>query len=116
MNNSKREKLDYIDDEIILCNSPQSQMPNVFSDDEEHHYSGKFYDGIAVLKADPDEKDVPKKLIMTYPTMDMIDDSADLAYEVRDYSGLDPEEDINYFNVALKYGNSYIPSDIELPF
>lgn len=116
MNNSKRKKLDYIGDEIILCNDPHSEMPKVFNDGEEHCYSGKFYDGIAVLKADPDDKDVPEKLIMTYPTMAVIDSSADLAYEVRDYSGLGPEEDINYFNVALKYGTPYPPNDIELPF
>lgn len=116
MNNSKTKKLDYIDDEIIMCNDPKSQMPTVFNDDEEHCYSGKFYDGIAVLNADPDDKDVPKKLIMTYPTMDIVNSNTSMAREIREYAGLDEEDGINYYDVALKYGTGYKPSEIELPF
>lgn len=116
MSNNKRKKYDFIGDEIILCNDPNSEMPKVFNDNEEHCYSGKFYDGIAVLKADPDDSDVPEKLIITYPTMDIVNSDAAIAREIREYAGLNEKDGINYYHVALKYGTSYTPSDIELPF
>lgn len=116
MSNNERKKYGFIDDEMILCNNPQSGMPKVFNDDEEHCYHGKFYDGIAVLKADPDDYGVPEKLIMTYPTMEIVNSDAAIAREIREYAGLDETDGINYYHVALKYGNPYILSDIELPF
>ena len=112
-------KRDFIDDEIILSNydDPTEGVKNhLFADDDEHFYHGKFYDGIAVLHKDPEDEGAPEKVIMTYPTMDVVKGNADLAYEIRDYAGLDMEDDINYFHIALKYGQSYKPSEIELPF
>lgn len=112
-------KNDFINDEIILCNNdyPEDGVVNhVFNDDEEHLYHGKFYDGIAVLYKDPEDADVPEKLIMTYPTMEEVKGNADLAHEIRDYAGLGAEDDINYFHIALKYGKSCKPEDLELPF
>lgn len=112
-------KLDFIDDEIIMCNNnyPEDGVVNhLFADDDEHCYKGKFYDGIAVLHKDPEDEGVPEKVIMTYPTMEIVKGNADLAYAIRDYAGLDAEDDINYFDIALKYGQGYTPSEIELPF
>ena len=112
-------KRDFIDDEIILSNydDPTEGVENhLFADDDEHFYHGKFYDGIAVLHKDPEDEGVPEKLIMTYPTMDVVSSNADIAYEIRDYAGFGAEDDITYFQVALKYGKSYRPEDIELPF
>lgn len=112
-------KHDFIEDEIILSNydDPTEGADNhLFADDDEHCYKGKFYDGIAVLHKDPEDEGVPEKLIMVYPTMDVVSSNADLAHEIRDYAGFDAEDDITYFQVALKYGKSYQPEDIELPF
>ena len=112
-------KLDFIDDEIILCNNnyPEDGVVNhIFDDDDEHCYKGKFYDGIAVLNKDPEDEGVPEKVIMTYPTMEIVKSNADLACEIRDYAGLDTKDSINYFDIALKYGQAYTPSEIELPF
>ena len=53
---------------------------------------------------------------MTYPTMEIVKGNADLAYAVKDYAGLGAEDGINYFDIALKYGQGYTPSEIELPF
>ena len=113
-------KIYYIDDEIILCNNNYPEdgvVNNRFDDDDEHCYKGKFYDGIAVLHKDPEEEEsVPEKVVMTYPTMEVVKGNADLAYAIRDYAGLGAEDDINYFDIALKYGQAYKPSEIELPF
>jgi hypothetical protein len=112
-------KNDYVDDEIILCNNnyPEDGVVNhLFADDDEHCYKGKFYDGIAVLYKDPEDEGVPEKVIMTYPTMEIVKGNADLAYAVKDYAGLGAEDDINYFDIALKYGIANKPEDIELPF
>jgi hypothetical protein len=112
-------KLEFIDDEIILWNNNYSKdgvVNNLFNDDDEHCYKGKFYDGIAVLHKDPEDEDAPEKVVMTYPTMDIVKGNTDLAYAVRDYAGLGAEDDINYFDIALKYGQGYTPSEIELPF
>lgn len=112
-------KLKFIDDEIIMCNNNYPEdgvVNNLFDDDDEHCYKGKFYDGIAILHKDPEEEGVPEKVIMTYPTMEVVKTHADLAYAIRDYSALGVEEDISYFDVALKYGQAYKPSEIELPF
>lgn len=108
----------YIEDGIILCNNPEDDVvAQIFDDDEEHCYKGKFYDGIAVLHKDSDENEgVPEKLVMTYPTMEVVKGNADLAHEIRDYAGLDAEDDINYFDIALKYGAAHKPEEIELPF
>lgn len=108
-------KHDFIDDEIIICNS-NDVANRLFNDDDEHWYKGKFYDAIAILHKDPEDEGAPEKLIMTYPTMDVVSSNADIAYEIRDYAGLGAEDDINYFDIALKYGKSYRPEDIELPF
>ena len=119
---SKRNtrKLDFIDDEIVMCNNNYPEdgvVNNLFDDDDEHWYKGKFYDGIAILHKDPEEEEsVPEKVVMTYPTMEVVKGNADLAYAIRDYAGLRAEEDINYFHIALKYGQAYKPSEIELPF
>ena len=110
---------DFMNDEIILsnCDDPTDGVVNrLFADDEEYCYKGKFYDGIAVLYKDPEDEGVPEKLIMTYPTMEAVKSKADLAQEIRDYVGLDTEDDFNYYCIALKYGKSYRPEDIELPF
>jgi hypothetical protein len=112
-------KHDFIEDEIILsnCDDPTEGADNhLFADGDEHCYKGKFYDGIAVLYKDPEDEGVPEKLIMTYPTMDVVSSNADIAHEIRDYAGLGAEDGINYFNIALKYGKPYRPEDIELPF
>ena len=112
-------KLDFIDDEIIMANHNNPEdgvVSHLFADDDEHCYKGKFYDGIAVLHKDPEDEGVPEKVIMTYPTMEIVKGNADLAREIRDYAGLDAEDDINYFDIALKYGQGYTPSEIELPF
>jgi len=109
----------YIEDEIILCNNNCPEdcvVTHIFDDDEEHCYKGKFYDGIAVLYKDPEDEGVPEKVIMTYPTMEIVKGNADLAYEIRDYAGLGAEDDINYFDIALKYGVACKPEDVELPF
>lgn len=110
---------DYVDDEIILCNNDYPEngvVTHLFNDDDEHWYKGKFYDGIAVLHKDPEDEGVPEKLVMTYPTMEVAKSNADIAHEIRVYAGLDTEDNINYFDVALKYGTPYKPEDIELPF
>lgn len=110
---------DFMNDEIILCNNNYSEngaVNRLFADDEEHCYKGKFYDGIAVLHKDPEDEGAPEKVIMTYPTMEIVKGNADLAYAIRDYAGLGTEDDINYFDIALKYGQGYTPSDVELPF
>lgn len=112
-------KLDYIDDEICLCNNDCPEdgvVSQIFNDNEEHWYQGKFYDGIAMLSKDPEDEGVPEKLVMTYPTMEVVKANVDLAREIRDYAGLGTEDEINYFDIALKYGSSCIPSEIELPF
>jgi hypothetical protein len=112
-------KRDYIDDEIILWNNnyPEVGVVNhLFNDDDEHCYKGKFYDGIAVLHKDPEDEGVPEKLIMTYPTMEIVKGNTDLDYAIRVYTGLGAKDDIDYFDVALKYGQAYTPSEIELPF
>lgn len=112
-------KLDYIKDEIFLCNNDHAEdgaVTHIFPDNEEYCYKGRFYDGIAVLQKDPEDEGVPEKLVMTYPTMEVVKGNADLAREVRDYAGLGTEDEINYFDIALKYGSSCIPSEIELPF
>lgn len=114
---SKRNtrKLDFIDDEIIMCNNNYPEdgvVNNLFDDDDEHWYKGKFYDGIAILHKDPEEEGVPEKVVMAYPTMEVVKGNAGLAYEIRDYTGLRAEEDINYFHIALKYGQAYTPSEI----
>lgn len=115
-----KRKLDFIDDEIVMCNNNYPEdgvVNNLFDDDDEHWYKGKFYDGIAILHKGPEEEEsVPEKVVMTYPTMEIVKGNADLAYEIRDYAGLRAEEDINYFHIALKYGQAYTPSEIELPF
>lgn len=114
------KNIKYIDDEIILCNNDYPEdgvVTNVFADDDEHCYKGKFYDGIAVLHKDPEDEGVPEKLVMTYPTMGEVKASADMAYEIRDYAGLGAKDEINYFHIALKYGMSHKPEyDVELPF
>lgn len=112
-------KQDFIEDEIILCNNNYPEdgvVSHIFADDDEHFYHGKFYDGIAVLHKDPEDEGVPEKLIMTYPTMEIVKGNADIANEIRDYAGLDTEDGITCFQVALKYGKGYRPEDIELPF
>ena len=114
-----KNKRDYIDDEIILCNNdyPEDGVVNhLFDDDDEHRYKGKFYDGIAVLHKDPEDEGVPEKIIMTYPSMEIVITHADLAYAIIDYVGLGVKDKINYFDIALKYGQAYKPSEIELPF
>lgn len=110
---------DYVDDEIILCNNDYPEngvVTHLFDDGDEHWYKGKFYDGIAILHKDPEEEGVPEKMIMTYPTMEIVKTHADLAHAIRDYAGLGVKDDINYFNIALKYGIANKPEDIELPF
>ena len=115
-----KRKLDFIDDEIVMCNNNYPEdgvVNNLFDDNDEHWYKGKFYDGIAILHKDPEEEEsVPEKVVMTYPTMEVVKTHADIAYAIRDYAGLRAEDDINYFHIALKYGQAYTPSETELPF
>lgn len=117
--NNNMNKHDFINDEIILCNNNNPEdgvVSHLFDDDDEHCYDGKFYDGIAVLHKDPEDEGVPENVVVTYPTMEVVKGNADLAQEIREYAGLSAEDDINYFDIALKYGQCYIPSEIELPF
>lgn len=113
------KNIKYIEDDIILCNNDYPEdgvVTHIFDDDEEHFYSGKFADGVAVLHRGPNDGGAPEKLVMTYPTMGEVKASADMEHEIRDYAGLGAEDEINYFHIALKYGMSHKPEDAELPF
>lgn len=109
----------YIEDEIILCNNDYPEdgvVSHIFDDNEEHTYSGKFGDGVATIHKDPDDEGVPEKLVMVYPSMKEVKANADMARKIREYAGLDTENEINYFHIALKYGIACKPEDVELPF
>lgn len=109
------KKKNFVLDEIILSNNddPTEEMCNhVFSDDEEHYYHGAFYDGIAVVERDADDKDAPQKLILTYPTMDMVNGDDKLFLSVLDYKGMDEDEEINFFDIALTFAHIVNPTEI----
>lgn len=110
---------DYIEDDIILCNNDYPEdgvVAHIFDDNEEHFYHGKFCDGVAVIHRSPDDEGAPEKLAMIYQSMKEVKANADMAREIREYAGLDAEDKINYFHIALKYGVPCKPEDVELPF
>lgn len=76
----------------------------VFKDDEEHCYSGMFYDGYAVLKSEPDDHDIPEHIILSYPTVEEVNGNEELKAEVNTYSGLGADTDATVYQIALKFG------------
>lgn len=100
----------YIEDDILLCDQ------KFFGDGNEHRYIGKFYDGIAVVHSEPEDKNSPETLVLTYPTLDIInsEDGNELDREIRLWCGLQPGDEITYLDVALKYGNPNIPKTLGL--
>ena len=111
--------MEYIEDEIIIANNDCPEdgvVHHIFNDDDEHFYHGKFGDGVAVLTKDPEECDVPEKLVMTYPKIGTVKSTPEMAVEARDYAGLGNCSEITYYHIALKYGVPSEPRDVELPF
>ncbi len=91
-------KKEFIEDDIILCDR------EFFNGDDEHCYNGKFYDGYAVLNAEPDDCGVPEKIILTYPKMEEVRKDKNAMQQIVEWSGLDSEKDVTFYSVALKFG------------
>ena len=85
----------------------------VFKDDDEHCYSGMFYDGYAVLKAEPDDNNVPEHIILSYPTVEEVKGNTELKAEANTYSGMEAEADVAVYPIALRFGKISSAGDIK---
>lgn len=89
-----------INDTIILVSDKK-----VFKDDEEHIYIFDCYDGVAFGRISSDEKKSRfSTLIMSYPTVAELRKNPKKVDAIREYVGLDDDDEINYHDIALKYG------------
>lgn len=96
-----------VEDEIFLCDE------KFFKDDEEHCYSGLFRDGFAVLKVAPGDYGVPNQVILTYPTVEEIENNPKLKAEVNEYSGMEADTDVTVYPIALRFGKISKVEDIK---
>lgn len=77
----------------------------VFKDDEEHNYIFNCHDGVAFGRISSDEKKSRfSTLIMSYPTVVELRKNPKKVDAIREYVGLDDGDEINYHDIALKYG------------
>lgn len=87
-----------VEDEILFTNK------KIFKDSEEHSYTCKCYDGVAVCE--PTCEDGLPMLIATYPKKAEVRKNKELCREILEYRGLwyMVASDITYGDIMLKMG------------
>ena len=88
-----------IEDEILFTNK------KIFKDSEEHCYTCKCYDGVAVCEPTDENEGLPM-LIATYPKKAEVRKNKELCREILEYRGLwyMVASDITYGDIMLKLG------------
>lgn len=100
------EEGNFQEDEIWIADK------HIFGDNEEHKLKMWLYDGYAIEQdyIGNDIEGVERHpYILFYPTMEQAQDSGWMLDDVREYTG---REDVNSFDLALKYGRLYTEKEI----
>lgn len=94
-----------LEDEILFTSK------KIFKDSEEHSYTCKCYDGVAVC--DPTDEEGLPMLIATYPKKADVRKDKELCREILDYRGLWDlkASQITYGDIMLKMGKLAMVSD-----
>lgn len=86
-----------LEEEILFTNK------KIFKDSEEHSYTCKCYDGVAICT--PDDEESPM-IVATYPKKSDVLADKELCQEIREYRGLYDlrNSQITYGDIMLKLG------------
>lgn len=80
---------------------------DIFGDDQEHEYNCECNDGVAICTlCDPSDTNAPKKIKVTYPTLEEILADEDDCEQILNYRGLYDlnASDIHYGDVMVTFG------------